>query len=587
MKEIIKILKNYKFVKKDFFVYIFIGFLMESLYVVFPQFTKKIISIIETKWDLNELYLWLIYFLIFTSIAITISLIWEYFGNKTWFTFFTKRENYFNKIILNKNYKDILDIWTWKLITRISNWIRGETEIFMSILDIIVSAIFRGLLVIIILFFYIPNLILLVLFFIFLLIGSNYFIRKKIEKYSKIDQELWEENWKNRAKIIMENLVIRIFWKVDYELKKSEKILKRIPFYSTAKETINSFYSKMLELLLRILEIWVFLIIWSLIIKEWKLEISYLVMIISYIWFLWWPLDKAVSNLNRINKEWEKYKKLQEFIEKPNDIVNWKEKYIYKKGEIEFKNLEFGYSEKNILFKNLNLKLLSGKKNALVWHSWGWKSTIIKILLRLYDYKSWEILLDWQELKNLKIESFYKEIWYLPQEPWIFDGTIRENMEYAFETPPLGLLLTGEGNNKENQIWEALEKAQISDMVKKLEKWLDTEVWEKWVKLSWWEKQRLAIARIFLKNPKIIILDEPTSALDSISESKITKALDELMKDKIAIIIAHRLQTVMYSDKIIVLENGQITNEWKHNELMQNSKTYKTLVDLQNWKIME
>ena len=587
MKEIIKILKNYKFVKKDFFVYIFIGFLMESLYVVFPQFTKKIISIIETKWDLNELYLWLIYFLIFTSIAITISLIWEYFGNKTWFTFFTKRENYFNKIILNKNYKDILDIWTWKLITRISNWIRGETEIFMSILDIIVSAIFRGLLVIIILSFYIPNLILLVLFFIFLLIGSNYFIRKKIEKYSKIDQELWEENWKNRAKIIMENLVIRIFWKVDYELKKSEKILKRIPFYSTAKETINSFYSKMLELLLRILEIWVFLIIWSLIIKEWKLEISYLVMIISYIWFLWWPLDKAVSNLNRINKEWEKYKKLQEFIEKPNDIVNWKEKYIYKKGEIEFKNLEFGYSEKNILFKNLNLKLLSGKKNALVWHSWGWKSTIIKILLRLYDYKSWEILLDWQELKNLKIESFYKEIWYLPQEPWIFDGTIRENMEYAFETPPLGLLLTGEGNNKENQIWEALEKAQISDMVKKLEKWLDTEVWEKWVKLSWWEKQRLAIARIFLKNPKIIILDEPTSALDSISESKITKALDELMKDKIAIIIAHRLQTVMYSDKIIVLENGQITNEWKHNELMQNSKTYKTLVDLQNWKIME
>ena len=560
---------------------------MESLYVVFPQFTKKIISIIETKWDLNELYLWLIYFLIFTSIAITISLIWEYFGNKTWFTFFTKRENYFNKIILNKNYKDILDIWTWKLITRISNWIRGETEIFMSILDIIVSAIFRGLLVIIILSFYIPNLILLVLFFIFLLIGSNYFIRKKIEKYSKIDQELWEENWKNRAKIIMENLVIRIFWKVDYELKKSEKILKRIPFYSTAKETINSFYSKMLELLLRILEIWVFLIIWSLIIKEWKLEISYLVMIISYIWFLWWPLDKAVSNLNRINKEWEKYKKLQEFIEKPNDIVNWKEKYIYKKGEIEFKNLEFGYSEKNILFKNLNLKLLSGKKNALVWHSWGWKSTIIKILLRLYDYKSWEILLDWQELKNLKIESFYKEIWYLPQEPWIFDGTIRENMEYAFETPPLGLLLTGEGNNKENQIWEALEKAQISDMVKKLEKWLDTEVWEKWVKLSWWEKQRLAIARIFLKNPKIIILDEPTSALDSISESKITKALDELMKDKIAIIIAHRLQTVMYSDKIIVLENGQITNEWKHNELMQNSKTYKTLVDLQNWKIME
>jgi len=124
-------------------------------------------------------------------------------------------------------------------------------------------------------------------------------------------------------------------------------------------------------------------------------------------------------------------------------------------------------------------------------------------------------------------------------------------------------------------------------MVKKLEKWLETEVGEKWVKLSWWEKQRLAIARIFLKNPKIIILDEPTSALDSISESEITKALDKLMKWRTSIVIAHRLQTVMHSDKIIVLENGKIEDEWSHIELMKKSKIYKTLVDLQNGEIVE
>jgi len=181
-------------------------------------------------------------------------------------------------------------------------------------------------------------------------------------------------------------------------------------------------------------------------------------------------------------------------------------------------------------------------------------------------------------LKELKIESFYKEIWYLPQEPWIFDGTIRENMEYAFDE---------DIKNKEKLIWEALEKAQISEMVQKLEHWLDTEVWEKWVKLSWGEKQRLAIARIFLKNPKIIILDEPTSALDSISENKITKALDELMKNKTSIIIAHRLQTIMHCDKITVLENWKIESEGKHTELMKKSEIYKTLVDLQNWKINE
>ncbi len=132
-----------------------------------------------------------------------------------------------------------------------------------------------------------------------------------------------------------------------------------------------------------------------------------------------------------------------------------------------------------------------------------------------------------------------------------------------------------------------MEKAQIADMIRKLPKGLDTEVGEKWVKLSWWEKQRLAIARLFIKNPDIIILDEPTSALDSISEYKITKALDELTKWKTSIIIAHRLQTVMHSDQIIVMENWQIKDIWKHNELIKKSEIYKKLVDLQNWKIIE
>ena len=581
MKEIIKILKNYKFVKKDFFAFIFAWVLMESLYVIFPQFSRKIISIIEMKWSLENLYLWLIYFFIFIFFTLFSSIVWEYFLNKIWFTFFISREKYVNKILFYKNYKDIINIWTWRLITRVSNWVRAETEIFVSMLNIIISAIFRWLLVVIILWFYIPKLIIVVLFFIVLLILSNNYIRKKIEKYNKKEQELLEENWRNMAKIVMENLVIRVFWKVDYELNNSKNILDKIPFYSTIKETINSFYSRILELLLRILEIWVFFIIWTLIIKEWNIKIAYLIMLTWYIWFLWWPLDKAVSNINRINKELVKYKKLQEFIEKPNDIMDWKEKYIYKTWKIEFIDLKFWYSEKNILFKKLNLKFLEWKKNALVGHSWGWKSTIIKVLLRLYDYSSWKILLDWQELKKLKIDSFYKEIWYLPQEPGIFDGTIRENMEYAFS------IYNEVKDNQEKIIWAALEKAQISDMVKKLEKGLDTEVWEKWIKLSWGEKQRLAIARIFLKNPKIIILDEPTSALDSISEAKITKALDELIKDRTSIIIAHRLQTVMLSDKIIVLEKWKIESEWTHNELMLKSYIYKTLVDLQNGKVIE
>jgi ATP-binding cassette subfamily B protein len=219
------------------------------------------------------------------------------------------------------------------------------------------------------------------------------------------------------------------------------------------------------------------------------------------------------------------------------------------------------------------LDFLPWKKNALVWHSWGWKSTIIKLILRLFDYQKWEILIDWQDLKNLKIETLYKSIWYLPQDPAIFDWTIRENLEYAFKD-----------NKKYNDevLLEALKKARIYDMVKKSKDQLESEIWEKWIKLSGWEKQRLAIARIFLRKPDIIILDEPTSALDSISESKITKTLEELLKWKTSIIIAHRLQTIMKSDKIIVIEEWKIEAQWNHKELIEKSKTYKKLVSLQN-----
>ncbi|MCD5380924.1 ATP-binding cassette domain-containing protein, partial [Candidatus Gracilibacteria bacterium] len=283
-------------------------------------------------------------------------------------------------------------------------------------------------------------------------------------------------------------------------------------------------------------------------------------------------------NLNQINRLWEKYSKLQRFVEEPNTIINGKNNFLYKKGEIELKNIDFGYSKKVQIFKGLNITFLAGKKNALVGHSGGGKSTITKLLLRLYDINAGKILLDGQEIKTLDIHTFYENIGYLPQEPAIFDGTIRENMEYAFPKKV---------KNQDDLIWEALKKARIDEMIKKLDKGLNTEVGEKGIKLSGGEKQRLAIARIFLKDPEIIILDEPTSALDSISESKIGKALDELVQGRTSIIIAHRLQTVMYSDKIIVIEDGKIEAEGKHSELIKKSEIYKSLVDLQNGTLSE
>ena len=583
MKEIIKILKNYKLLWKIFWVTISIAILTESTFLVFPQINKWIIEVIENKWVFDDiLLLGIIGFLV-----LIFSVIWWYIVSflnaKMWSMLYIKKNQLYREKLFKKNYSQIIDEWTWKLISKFSRAVEAEADIFMATIHILTNTVFKLFSVTIIFIYFLPWFVIVLVIFLILMFSINLYIKKNIKEYVKSRNDLYESDSRLMVRMINDFLTIKIFNKVEIELLNSRKVLKNHPFYSTKIKKYQGLLFTSLFFFIKFLEFSTYIFIWYFILK-WELTISLLIMILWYIWLLWNPIDVAITEFNRIVEQIEVYKKLQEFIEKPNEIENWKEEYIYKTWKIEFKNIDFGYSEKNRIFEKLNLTFLEWKKNALVGHSWGWKSTIIKILLRLYDYQNWEILLDWQELKNLKIESFYKEIWYLPQEPWIFDWTIRENLEYAFAHPHP---LPSKEGSKESKIWEALKKAQISEMVKKLEKGLDTEVWEKWVKLSWGEKQRLAIARIFLKNPKIIILDEPTSALDSISEAGITKALDELMKNRTSIVIAHRLQTVMHSDKIIVLENGKIESEWKHNELMEKSDTYKTLVDLQNGKIGE
>ncbi len=159
----------------------------------------------------------------------------------------------------------------------------------------------------------------------------------------------------------------------------------------------------------------------------------------------------------------------------------------------------------------------------------------------------------------------------MTQDPSIFDWTIYDNLTYSTQDIP-----------SEKEL-EKIIKASKCEFIYELHNWLNTEIWERWVRLSWWQRQRLAIAKIMLKNPKIIILDEPTSALDSFSEEQITKAMHNLFKNKTVIIIAHRLQTVKHADRIILLENWKIIEDWNHKSLIKLNWQYKKMLDLQSW----
>ncbi len=188
---------------------------------------------------------------------------------------------------------------------------------------------------------------------------------------------------------------------------------------------------------------------------------------------------------------------------------------------------------------------------------------------------SWELLIDGQDITTIRLDSYYPHIWYLTQEPSVFDGTIEENLLYGAKKKPT-----------KKDIERAIELSECQ-FIYELEKGLKTEIGERWVRLSGWQKQRLAIAKIFLKNPEIILLDEPTAALDSYSEEKVARAFEHLFEWRTVIVIAHRLQTVKSADDIIVMEKWKIVERGTHKQLLKLWGKYAGMVDLQSGVVRE
>ena len=236
---------------------------------------------------------------------------------------------------------------------------------------------------------------------------------------------------------------------------------------------------------------------------------------------------------------------------------------------IEIKNMSFSY-ENDVVINNLNLKIPKGSSVALVGQSGSGKSTLANLICRFYDTQKGEIRFDNTDIKNLKKESLRKMIGLVTQDSILFNDTIKNNLLIAKE------------DATNDEIINCLKVANAWEFVKKLPKKIDTNIGDSGNKLSGGQKQRLSIARAVLKNPPILVLDEATSALDSESEKLVQTALDNLMKDKTSIVIAHRLSTIQNSEKIIVLDKGQIIESGKHKELMKKDGVYSNLVKMQS-----
>ena len=277
---------------------------------------------------------------------------------------------------------------------------------------------------------------------------------------------------------------------------------------------------------------------------------------------------KSVSNMNTgvqmgLAASSRLYKLLDEksqIIDKPNAI-----NLENIKGDIEFSQVDFSYIEGKNALSSVSFKIPAGQRIALVGHSGGGKSTIMNMILRFYDPQNGEVKLDGHDIRNLSVKSLRSSMSVVNQEVMLFDDTVMENIRY------------GKEDATEEQIIRAAKLAEADEFICELPEKYHSQVGQNGIRLSGGQRQRIAIARAILYDAPILLLDEATSALDPISEKLIKDALAKLMKNRTSVVIAHRLSTVIHCDKIIVISNGRVVEEGKHQELLDKNGLYANL----------
>jgi len=279
------------------------------------------------------------------------------------------------------------------------------------------------------------------------------------------------------------------------------------------------------------------------------------------------PIKQINSVIETYPKGIAGFKRFLELLETEPDVADAKDAVAvgHLKGDIELDGVTFGYENKDKVLRGVNLAVRAGETVALVGPSGAGKTTLCSLLPRFYDVDEGAIRIDGTDIRKMTLESLRSNIGIVQQDVFLFDGSFRENIAY------------GKLDATEEDIWEAARRAQLEDLIRSQPEGLDTLIGERGVKISGGQKQRLSIARMILKNPPILILDEATSALDTETEAAIQLALTELSHGRTTLVIAHRLATIRNADRILVVADGGIAEQGRHEELVAAGGAYSRL----------
>ncbi len=397
---------------------------------------------------------------------------------------------------------------------------------------------------------------------------SLFYLHKRKMKYSRRVAEFDSKVTGTIADVITNALPVKMFAQFSSEYS-SFKILGKQRVKARLKNMMLTDWIRLYKVaFITVLEVVVFLfsahfaIEGTISVEQVLLIQIYVIQIIRSLWDfgkLMDNLEEAVSDAHEMAEIYDLTPSIQDPVDPiPFGTVN---------GNIKINNITFSYEDENetVVFKNLTLDIPQGQKVGFVGPSGGGKTTLTKLLLRFMDVNNGSINIDEINISDVKQDDLRSQIAYVPQEPMLFHRSIFENIRY------------GNPEASKEEVFRAAKLAHADEFIKKLSSGYETLVGERGVKLSGGQKQRVAIARAMLKKSPIIILDEATSALDSKSEKHITAALDNLMRNRTTIVVAHRLSTIKKLDRIIVLKNGQIVEDGSHETLLKKQGDYHEL----------
>ncbi|MFC3418637.1 ABC transporter ATP-binding protein [Salinicoccus hispanicus] len=393
-------------------------------------------------------------------------------------------------------------------------------------------------------------------------------------KMSRISRALQDETAAFTG-VIQETLsemrLVKSFNGEAFERNKGQRGIRSLYGYGMKEATINAFLSPIMSTVMMFVIILI-IAYGGVRVAEGTLSMGTMVAFLLYLFQIIMPMTMFAMFFTEYNKALGATERIIGILDKEEEDEDESVSgEVIDFNTLTFEDVAFGYEPSKEILHRISLTASNGQKVAFVGPSGSGKSTIFALIERYYDIDAGSIAVDGTDIRNIPLSTLRRQIGYVAQESAIISGTIRDNITYGL----------GEDEYTDADVDLAVRRSYSHEFIEMLDQGLDTEVGERGIKLSGGQRQRIGIARAFLKDPKLLMLDEATASLDSRSEKFVQEALDDLMQGRTVLVIAHRLSTIINSDRIFFLDNGHITGEGTHHELMENHAMYRIFTEQQ------